>query len=29
MMISTLYDDIIKKGIPNAEWESYMKQLYN
>lgn len=29
MMISSLYDEIIKKGVPNSEWESYMKQLYN
>ncbi|CAD8094417.1 unnamed protein product [Paramecium sonneborni] len=29
MMISSLYDDVMKKGIPNSEWESYMKNLYN
>ncbi|CAD8172856.1 unnamed protein product [Paramecium octaurelia] len=29
MMISSLYDDIIKKGVPNTEWENYMKQLCN
>ncbi|CAD8176440.1 unnamed protein product [Paramecium pentaurelia] len=29
MMISSLYDEIVKKGVPNSEWESYMKQLYN
>lgn len=29
MMISSLYDEVIKKGVPNTEWESYMKQLYN
>lgn len=27
-MISSLYDEVIKKGVPNSEWESYMKQLY-
>ncbi|CAD8080725.1 unnamed protein product [Paramecium sonneborni] len=29
MMISSLYDDVIKKGVPNTEWEAYMKQLCN
>ncbi|CAD8184787.1 unnamed protein product [Paramecium pentaurelia] len=29
MMISSLYDDVIQKGVPNTEWEAYMKQLCN
>ncbi|CAK86383.1 unnamed protein product (macronuclear) [Paramecium tetraurelia] len=29
MMISSLYDEVVKKGVPNSEWEQYMKQLYN
>ncbi|CAD8061469.1 unnamed protein product [Paramecium primaurelia] len=29
MMISSLYDDLIQKGVPNTEWEAYMKQLCN
>ncbi|CAD8151311.1 unnamed protein product [Paramecium octaurelia] len=29
MMINSLYDDVIKKGVPNTQWEAYMKQLFN
>ncbi|CAK72896.1 unnamed protein product (macronuclear) [Paramecium tetraurelia] len=28
MMINSLYDDVVKNGVPNTQWEAYMKQLF-